>query len=148
MKCISYLDINNIFFRHKKLDFKKLKEWIENQYEIVRLNAFNAIDHKNELQVKFNIYLSNNGYKVENYDISLVTNVDPIIITTMCTDALYFKHNVILLVACDGGYSYPLNELSKRGYKIHVVGVKNNTSTDLLKIADNISYLEDIGVVL
>lgn len=149
MKAIVYIDQNNIFFRYKKLDFKLLKSWLEKEYDISRITSFTSIDHKNEAQTKFCTYLVNQGYRVEDPDVSVMSNVDPIIITSMCNDAQVFDHNVIVLIACDGGYSYPLNELAKKGFKIHIIGVRENTSIDLLKIADKVEYLENIkGVIL
>jgi len=148
-KALVYLDINNLFHRYKKLDFVKLREYIEKSYTIIRATAYNSIDHKNDSQNKFNTYLSNNHYRVEDPDVSVISNVDPMIITQLCSDSNTFDHKAIIVVACDGGYSYTLNELAKCGYIIHVIGAKGNTSLELVKVADRITYLEDIeGIIL
>lgn len=147
-KACIYADINNIYHRIKKLDWKLLKEWLESQYEIERLVAYNSIDHSNQAQIKYNTYLSVNGWKVEDPNCNAMSNVDPIIITHMVNDASNLKHNTIVLIGCDGGYWYPMSELSKKGFKLHTIGCKDNISYDLLRISDKITYLENIdGVV-
>jgi hypothetical protein len=149
LKCNVYLDINNLFHRYKKLDFIKLKEWIASKYEIIRMNAYNSIDHTNQNQIKFNTYLSNNGYRVEDPDVNVMSNIDPILTTQLLAESNVMDHNVIVLVACDGkAYAYPLNELAKCGYKIHTIGCRDNTGLDLLKVSDLITYLEDIEGVI
>ena len=41
-----------------------------------------------------------------------------------------------------------MSELSKKGFKLHTIGCKDNISYDLLRISDKITYLENIdGVV-
>jgi uncharacterized LabA/DUF88 family protein len=143
-----YIDINNLFFMYKKLNFIKLAEYLCNMYNIIRFNAYNAIDHRIESQLKFNVYLSNNGYKVIDPDISVLTNCDNMIITDMVNDSNHFKHKDIVLISCDGGYTYTLNELSKRGYMIATIGVKEKTAASLVNVSDNIIYLEDIKGVI
>lgn len=148
MKCIVYLDQNNLFFRYKKLDFIKLREYIESKYEIIRATSYNSIDLKNENQKKFLTYLSNNNWRCEIVDISQNSNIDTMLVTDMCNDSNVFDHKVIVLVSGDGDYSYPLNYLCKCGYLVHIIGVKENTSLELLRIADKIDYIEQIpGVV-
>ena len=148
-KALVYIDVNNIFHRFKKLEWIKLRKSLEAIYEIERINAYNSVDHSNQAQNKFNTYLSNNGYRIEDPDCNVMSNVDPMIITHILNDSNVQTHRVVILIACDGGYSYPLNELAKCGYKIHIIGCRNNTSLELLKIADEISYLEDLpGVVI
>lgn len=143
-----YLDINNLFHIYKKLDFIKLNEWINEQYKCIRSTAYNSIDHRNEKQLKFNVYLSNNGYKVIDPDISVLTNCDGMIITDIGFDVNNFNHKVVIIVSCDGGYSYLLNELSKRGYITHIIGAKEKTASSLVNICDYVTYLEDIPGVI
>jgi hypothetical protein len=148
-KVVVYLDINNLFHRYKKLDFIKLKEYISGAYDIVKITAFNSIDHTNQNQIKFNTYLSNNGYRIEDPDVNVMSNVDFMIITQMGMDSNCLSHTVVIIVACDGGYSYTLNELSKAGYRIVTIGCKENTNLNLLKVSDEVVYLENLnGVIL
>jgi hypothetical protein len=144
LKCLCYLDINNLFHRFKKLDFIKLREFIKSNYEVIRCTAYNSIDYTNQNQVKFNTYLSNNNYRVEAPDISTMTNVDPMIIHQICKDVKTFDHKVIVIIACDGGYSWTLNEMAKDGYIIHVISSKGNTHLNLIGCADKITYLEEM----
>lgn len=139
-----YLDINNLFFIYKRLDFAKLSKWLKDNYNCIRITGYNAIDHNSEAQLKFNVYLSNNGYRVVDPDIAVTTNCDNIIITDLCSNGEHFKYKTIVLVSCDGDYAYTLGELSKKGYIIHVIGVKDKTSGSLVNIADRITYLESI----
>lgn len=143
-----YLDINNLFFLYKKLNYLKLYEWLTEQYNCLRVTAYNSIDHKNDAQLKFHVYLSNNGYKVVDPDISITTNCDNIIVTDICHNSNDFDHKVIVLVSCDGDYSYTLNELSKKGYMVHVIGIKEKTSSSLVNVCDKITYIEDINDVI
>lgn len=143
-----YLDINNLFFIYKKLNFAKLTEWLNDQYKCIRVTAYNAIDHKSESQLKFNVYLSHNGYRVIDPDISVMTNCDNMIITDLCTNINDFEHKVIVIVSCDGDYSYTLGELSKKGYIVHVIGAREKTSGTLVNIADYITYIEDIPGII
>ena len=141
---IAYFDINNLFFCYKKLDFAKLLKWLNSQYNCTRVTGYNAIDHKSEAQLKFNVYLSNNGYRVIDPDIAVTTNCDNMIVADLWSNTIHFDHNVIVLVSCDGDYSYTLSELSKKGYIIHVIGAKEKTSSTLVNIADRITYLENL----
>jgi uncharacterized LabA/DUF88 family protein len=148
-KAMVYLDINNLFFIYKKLDFTKLSKWLKAQYDCIRVTGYNAIDHKSEGQLKFNVYLSHNGYRVIDPDITVMTNCDNIIITDLCSNIGDFDHKVIVLVSCDGDYSYTLSELSKKGYIVHIIGAREKTSGSLVNISDRITYLEEIpGVIL
>jgi uncharacterized LabA/DUF88 family protein len=147
-KALMYLDINNLFFIYKKLDYAKLAKWVEERYSVIRMTAYNAIDHRIESQLKFNVYLSNNGYKVIDPDINVLTNCDNMIITDISFDSNLFDHKVIILCSCDGGYSYTLNELSKRGYIVHVIGAKEKTSSNLVNVSDYITYIEDIPGII
>lgn len=147
--CIVYADINNLFHRYKKLDFVKIRKWIADKYDIVRCNAFNAIDLRNDNQRKFNTYLASNGWRVELSDTNEISNIDTMMASEMIVDSYEFNHNVALILACDNGYSYPSNILSQRGRLIHVLGVKDNTGNCLLRYSDRVNYLEDInGVIL
>lgn len=149
-KCLVYLDVNNLFRRFRKIDFHKLREYLESEYEVLRCTAYNAIDFSNQNQVKFNTYLSNQNYRVETPDINTMTNVDPMIVHQICKDMKTIDHKVIVIVACDGGYSWTLNEMAKDGYFIHVICSKGETSLDLIHCADKVTYLQDMnpGVIL
>lgn len=149
MKCVVYLDQNNLFHRYKKLDFVQLLNYIKSKYEVVRATSYNAIDTRNDGQKKFVTYMSNNGFRCKIVDINENTNIDNMLTTDMCNDSNTLDHNTIVLISGDGDYSYPLDQLSMSGYKIHVIGPKENTSLELLKVKDDITYIEDIpGVVL
>jgi hypothetical protein len=149
LKCVVYVDINNLFHRYKKLDFIKLREFISSQYNIVRCIAFNAIDLRNDNQRKFNTYLAANGWKVELSDINEISNIDTMMTTNMILDLYEVKYDVAVILACDNGYSYPCDVMSKKGKSIYVIGSKDNTGNCLLRNADKISYLEDIkGVIV
>ena len=41
-----------------------------------------------------------------------------------------------------------LNELSKKGYRIHVIGAKEKTSSNLVNVSDYITYIEDIPGII
>lgn len=148
-RCIAYADINNLFHRYKKLDFTKIRNWISSQYQIQRCYAFNAVDLRNDNQRKFNTYLSSNGWKVELTDTNEISNIDTMMATNMMMDSFTREYEAIVLLACDNGYSYPLNTLSMSGKIIHVLGVKDNTGNCLLRCSDKINYIEDIqGAIL
>lgn len=147
-KAVVYLDINNLFFIYKKLDFAKLSKWLRSKYDCLRVTAYNSIDHKSESQLKFNVYLSHNGYRVIDPDISTMTNCDNMIITDLCSNINDFDHKVIVLISCDGDYAYTLNELSKKGYIVHIIGARDKTSGSLVNIGDHITYIEDIENII
>lgn len=148
-KALMYVDVNNLFFIYKKLDYVSLANFVKEQYDMVRMIAYNAIDHTLESQLKFNTYLSNNGFKVIDPNVNVLTNCDNMIITDMISDSnRNFDHKVVVICSCDGGFAYSLNELSKRGYIIHVIGSKKSTSSNLLNVCDTITYLEDIPGVI
>lgn len=149
MKCVAYLDTNNLFHRYKKLDFVQLLKYISSLYEVERITSYNAIDKSNQAQKKFTTYLSNNGYRCKVVDISEQTNIDNMLTTDMCNDSNTLDHKVICILTGDGDYSYPLEKLGDAGYRIHVIGPKDNTSLELLKVCDICTNLEDIsGVVI
>lgn len=145
---IVYLDQNNIFHRYKKLNFVKLLEYLQDKYDIIRTTSFNAISNVDEGQKKFVIYLSNNNWRCETVDINENTNIDSAITTNMINDIRVFNHKVCILISGDGDYGYPLKFLSQQGYIIHVIGVKDHVSLELLKVCDRLTYLEAIKDVI
>ena len=148
-KALVYLDQNNLFFRYKKLEFTKLLKYVENEYNVLRATSYNAIDVRQENQRKFVTYMSSNGWRVKAIDIETNTNIDNYINVDMMRDSCNFDHTWIVLISGDGDFSYALQELSNMGFKIHVIAVRENTSFELLKICDKITYLDQIdGVIL
>lgn len=146
---IVYLDLNNLFHRWKKIDFQKLKKELSKTYEIVRITAYTAINLQEESQRKFIVYLVNQGYKVTTIDLTENTDVDSIIICDMINDAnSKLEYTDVVFVGSDGDFSYPLSLLSRKGYKINIIGCKDNTSLELLKCADSIECIENYGVIL
>lgn len=144
-----YLDQNNLFFRYKRLDFKKLLDIIKQKVNVTRAISYMALDNKQEAQKKFITYLVNNGWKCNTIDISINTNIDGILISDMMNYYQVSKTDWIVLVSGDGDYSYTLNLLAQNGAKILVIGAKEYISIELLKIADDVLYLESLdGVIL
>ena len=145
---IVYFDINNLFHRYKKLDFIKLREWISRSYNIVRCTAYSAISFSEESQRKFLTYMSNNEFRCQTVDISQNTDCDNIITYELCNDYSILDYSHIIFVLGDGDFFYPLSELSKKGKFIHIIGPKENTSLELLKICDKLTYLEEIKNII
>lgn len=139
-----YLDQNNIIIKYNKLDYSKLLAYLNTQYNVFRATSYFALDQDNDSQRKFVTYIINNGWRCETVDISVNTNVDNIISTDMVTDRFVLDHKAVILISGDGDFSYPLNYLSKAGYFVHVIGGKEGTSRELLRVADKVTYLEDI----
>lgn len=147
-KALVYLDCNNLFHLYKKLDFAKLKKFLDQEYDIIRAIAYNSVDNRNDNQRKFLVYMANNGWVCKTFDLMQTTNIDNVIVSDMHEDRNNFDHKTIVLISCDGDYKYSLEKLSCFGYKIHVIGSKDNTSIHLQAVADKITYLENIGIVL
>jgi len=145
--CI-YLDQNNIFFRYKKLDFKKLIEKLKDQYNIISATSYMALDHNQDAQKKFVTYIVNNGWKCQTVDVSINTNIDGMIVYDMTNDYQNKKPDSVILISGDGDYAYPLDQLSKKGANIFVIGAKDFTSIELLKVADRKMYLEEFSNVI
>jgi uncharacterized LabA/DUF88 family protein len=143
-----YLDQNNIYPIYKKIDFAKLRDYFDALYNVIKATSFNSIDTKNQAQMKFVVYLAHNKWKSEVLDLSISSNIDNILTTNLCHDSNICCHNTIVIISGDGGFAYPLTLLAKSGYKIHVVGCKDNVSIELLKIADKLTYLEDIPDII
>ena len=145
-----YLDQNNIYPIYKKIDFAKLRDYFDSLYTVIKATSFNSIDTKNSAQMKFVVYLSHNKWQSEILDLSISSNIDNILTYHLTNDSVLRDHNTIVLISGDAGFAYPLNQLKlKYGYKIHIVGCKDNTSIELLRIADEITYLENLeGIIL
>lgn len=140
-----YLDQNNIFFRYKKLDFKKLLEVIKKDFNVTKAVSYMAYDNKQDAQKKFVTYLANNGWKCNTVDISVNTNIDGILISDMMNDYQVGKTDWIVLISGDGDYAYTLDLLAKKGARVLVVGAKDYVSIELLKCADLVYYIEDLA---
>lgn len=145
--CI-YLDQNNIFFRYKKLDFKKLLEKLKENFNIISATSYMALDHNQDAQKKFVTYLVNNGWKCQSIDVSVNTNIDGMIVYDMTNDYQIKSPNWIILISGDGDYAYPLEQLSKRGASIFVIGAKDFVSIELLKVSDKKMYMEEFADVI
>jgi uncharacterized LabA/DUF88 family protein len=147
-KAMVYLDQNNLFFRYPVLDHVKILEYLNEHHDVIRATSYFALDYKHEGQRSFVNYLCSNGWRCESVDKSINTNVDCMLATDMCNDRHAFDHRVVVLISGDGDFSYPLNTLSKTGFFVHVIGAKDSTSFELRRIADKITYLEDIPGVI
>lgn len=144
-----YLDQNNLYFRYKKMNFKKLYESIADRFNVIRATAYTAIDRNNDQQKKFLTYMSSNGWRVNVLDLSIGSNVDNMINVDASNEVTSFKPNVICIIACDGDYEYLLDNIRRQGIKVLVIGANENISLELRMVADEIIYLESIdGVIL
>jgi uncharacterized LabA/DUF88 family protein len=147
-KAIVCVDQNNIFFRYKKLDFSKILDFIKSKCDVIKVTSYMALDKESDTQKKFITYLSNNGYRCITTDISEDTNVDHILIADMTNDFKNLNPDIIILISGDSHFAYSLDLFSKQGSLTWVIGAKDSISFDLLKVADNVFYLEDMpGVV-
>lgn len=148
-KAVIYVDVANIWHRHKKVDWVKLRKELSKTYEIIRITAYTAINLQDENQRKYVTYLSNNNYRVVTIDLTENSDMDSIIICDMINDSCNkLNYTDIVFVGSDGDFGYPLSLLAKKGYKINIIGVKDNTSLELLKCADSIECIENYGVIL
>ena len=139
--CI-YMDQNNIFFRYKRLDFKRFLDKLKEEFNVIKATSYMALDSKQESQKKFITYLANNGWKCFTIDIQTNTNIDGILMTDMMNDYNNVIPDYVILVSGDGDYSYTLDMLSKQGARTYVLGAKDYVSLELLKVADRVEYLE------
>lgn len=142
------VDQNNIFFRYKKLNFKRMLDEISEQYHVLKATSYMALDQESDSQKKFITYLSNNGFKCVTVDIGQDTNVDHILIADMTNDFKNMNPDTVILVSGDGHFAYALDLCSKQGAITNVIGAKEFISFDLLKVANNIKYLEDFTGVI
>lgn len=145
--CI-YLDQNNIYPIHKKIDYGLLRSYFDVLYNVIKATSFNSIDTKNQAQMKFVVYMAHNKWKSDVQDLAIGSNVDNRITTNLLNDSNVEKHNWVVLISGDGGFGYPLEWLMRLGYKIHIVGCRDNISVQLLQIADRLTYLEDIPDII
>lgn len=148
LRACLYVDQNNLFFRYKKLDFKKLYQKLSDEYDIVRAVSYMAIDSNSDSQKKFITYLSNNGFKCVTIDINDNTNVDHILIADMSNDFRTLHPEVIILASGDAHFAYNLGLLSSHGARIVVIGAKDFVAYELLKVCDSIKYIEDFKDII
>lgn len=141
--CCVYMDQNNIFFRYRKLDFKRLLENLKKEFTVVKAMSYMALDPKQDSQKKFITYLANNGWKCYTVDIGTNTNIDGVLMTDMMNDYRYLEPEWVVLISGDGDYSYTLDMLSKQGARVCVIGAKDYISLELLKVADKVMYIEE-----
>jgi len=145
--CI-YIDQNNIFFRYKKLDFKKLLDYFKIDFEVVKAVSFMSLDNDSESQKKFITYLSNNGYKCETLGLDEDTNIDHILISNLINDFHNLSPDVVIAITGDKHFAYSLDLVAKQGARTIVVGARDYIAYELLKITDQVKYLEDINGVI
>jgi uncharacterized LabA/DUF88 family protein len=143
-----YLDQNNIFFRYKKLDFKLLLDYISMDFDVIRATSYMSYDPEQTAQKGFITYMSNNGWKCNTISIKDNTNIDHMLMADLAIDYFNLKLDWVVLIAGDGDYAYLLNSLSKLGVRIHVLGARGFISLDLLKVADKVTYIEDLQKVI
>lgn len=146
-----YIDIQNLWFRYRKLQWQELRKWIESKWEINKIVAYLSLDMGNKKQLDFCTFLSTNGYKVKTIDIKINTNVDSYIIHDLTKEYLTTLYNYkeleFLLLSGDNDFSYILDECNKTGFNVNVLGCKGNVGDELLKVS-NVFYIEDIPGVL
>lgn len=147
-KAIVYLDSNNIFKIHKKIDFTKLLEYLKKNFDITRATVYTSLDYKSDTARNFIVYLSANGWKCRYEDINQNTNIDSIITVDMINDSTNMEYTDVILISNDGDFKYPLELLSYKGKTINVIGCKNSTSIQLQAISDNLIFIEDIKQVV
>jgi len=145
---IMCIDQNNIFFRYKKLNFKCLLDEVNKKYDVIKATSYMALDQDSDSQKGFITYLCNNGYKCVTIDIGQDTNVDHILIADLTNDYKNLKPDAVIIVSGDGHFAYALDLCSKQGAITTVIGARDFTSLELLKIADNVQYLEDYSDVI
>jgi uncharacterized LabA/DUF88 family protein len=143
-----YLDQNNIFFRYKKLDFRLLLEYINNDFDVIRATSYMSYDPEQSAQKGFITYMANNGWKCNTISIKDNTNIDHMLMADMMNDFSILSQQWVVLIAGDGDYAYMLDLLSKRGCRVYVIGARGYISLDLLKVADKVKYIEDLDKVI
>jgi len=160
-----YIDGANIFYTQKKLDWsldwKKIKEYIEINKEIIEWKYYVGIKKDDEKISKYLKYLdaidfdiftkplkrikiSNDEslFKIYRRKYIYKANFDVEITTDILLDKS--KYDEIILFSGDSDFQYLVKKLKDVGIKTEVYSSRKTISWELKLEASNIIYLEDI----
>ncbi|NMG07067.1 NYN domain-containing protein [Brasilonema sp. UFV-L1] len=147
-----FIDGANLFYAAMQLnieiDYTKLLGYLTKERQLLRAYFYTGVDHTNEKQQGFLLWMSRNGYRVVSKELIALPNgskkadLDVEIAIDMMTLARYC--NTLVLLSGDGDLAYAVDNITYRGVKVEVVGLSSMTSESLIRVADSYTDLEQI----
>ena len=155
-----FIDAANIELSAKdlkfRIDYQKLKEFLERQGEIVYL-GFYTVRFETKSHDNFLTVLKKLGYKLVTKPVKIIkkeknqshvrkANFDVEIAVEAMKRVNQYKS--LVLFSGDSDFDYLLKELKKHGKKIFVVSLKHHIAKELIRSADYYFDLKKIKAVI
>ena len=146
LRAIVYLDQKEIVSDYEKIDYSRLLSYINAEYDVVRATSYLSLDAAKKSDEAFMVKLRNCGWRCETNVCSISTNA--IITSNLMNDKLNSDHKAVVVMSGHQELDYPLDFLAKAGYRVHVICRRDKLSINLIKVADKVTYLEDIDDIM
>jgi len=151
-----YIDGANMFYAQKRfgwtIDWKKVKNYIENQKEVLEWKYYVGVKDGDEKMLKYLKYLNVIGFntitkplkkiKITDDDFIYKANFD----VEITADTLLEKSKLaeVIIFSGDSDFCYLAKRLKDSGVKIIVFSSKKTVSWELKLESSKVFYLEDI----
>lgn len=162
LKVKIYIDGANVFYTQKKLgwsiDWKKIKDFIEKEKEVVEWRYYVAVKEDDEKMQKYLRYLNKIGFNTTTKPLKKIkigstekdfiykANFDVEITADILLDK--FKVEEIILFSGDSDFVYLIKKLKDSGVKVSIYSSKKTISWELKIAGSKIFYLEKIKDII
>ncbi|MDH6100551.1 NYN domain-containing protein [Anabaenopsis sp. FSS-46] len=147
-----FIDGANLYYARQELkidiDYKKLLELLTKDGSLWKAFYYTGIDSTRSQEKNFISWLGHNGFQVitkelvKRADGTRKANLD--VEMAMDIDKLASYYDTAVFVGGDGDLAYALEQVSRRGIRVEVLGLRTMTSEALINVAD---VYTDLGQV-
>lgn len=151
-----YIDGANMFYTQKRFewsfDWKKIKEYLENQKEVVEWRYYVGVKDGEEKMLKYLKYLNAIGFNTITKSLKKIKVGDEKFIykanfdVEMTVDILLEKSKLdeVIIFSGDSDFRYLAKRLKDSGVKTIIFSSRKTISWELKLEASEVFYLEDI----
>ena len=147
-----FVDGANLYYARQELkidiDYKKLLELLTGDGSLWKAFYYTGLDSTRSQEKNFISWLGHNGFQVitkelvKRADGTRKANLD--VEMAMDIDKLASYYDTAVFVGGDGDLAYALEQVSRRGIRVEVLGLRTMTSEALINVAD---VYTDLGQV-
>ena len=150
MRCIVFIDGNNLFHSAKQLgfelDYGKLLAHLAEGRDLVRAFFYTGVDEAADRQRGFLHWLRRNGFRVVQKPVKAEKDGTrrARLEVEIATDLLAYAEavDVAILVSGDEDFAYPLQALAQKGVRVEVAGFRSAMSSRIMDAADRYHELD------
>ena len=150
MKAGLYVDGANLYRKNgPSLNYRAIKDFVSNRYELLRCNVYVTVDPENPKPVRgFMTALREIGFKViekewsRSIDGRIKANMDLELAVDMLTQSENL--DVIFLVSGDSDFIRLVRAVQNLGKRVEVIAFQDRVGFDLIKEADTFHILESL----